>query len=213
MLAAGRVAAGRDGSRRPSALSKRRLCGLPDRLPPSRAVALRCGLRTPRRGDARHVQKDEEASPAWVLKDEIVRRGQVYYAQARARQGHVRRAADDPLLSRGLGRAPVRRRAAPEPPRPGTPEGASSRVGDEPRSDLRDDIRRDTIARRSPRHRRAAGGDARRPSAVVYRPFTYIWTLAVGRFPEALRRRDARPTAAREIARCFLAGAGMTVPR
>ena len=36
------------------------------------------------------------------------------------------------------------------------------------------------------------------PSAVVYRPFTYIWTLAVGRFPDELRRRVARPAAVRE---------------
>jgi hypothetical protein len=49
------------------------------------------------------------------------------------------------------------------------------------------------------------------PSEVLYRPkFTYIWTLAVGRFPDALRRRISRETAVREIARCFLAGAGMT---
>ena len=46
------------------------------------------------------------------------------------------------------------------------------------------------------------------PSAVVYRPFTYIWTLAIGRFPDQLRRRVARPIAVREIARSFLAGAG-----
>jgi hypothetical protein len=51
------------------------------------------------------------------------------------------------------------------------------------------------------------------PSQVFYQPkFTYIWTLGVGRFPEALRRRVNRETALREIARCFLAGAGMTVP-
>jgi hypothetical protein len=49
------------------------------------------------------------------------------------------------------------------------------------------------------------------PSEIVYRPFTYIWTLAVGRFPDGLRRRVSRETAFREIARCFLAGAGMTV--
>ncbi len=50
------------------------------------------------------------------------------------------------------------------------------------------------------------------PSAVFYQPkFTYIWTLGVGRFPAALRRRVNRDVAIREIARCFLAGAGMTV--
>ena len=51
------------------------------------------------------------------------------------------------------------------------------------------------------------------PSAVVYRPFTYLWTLAVGRFPEALRQRPTREIAVREIARCFLAGAGTTAAR
>jgi len=50
------------------------------------------------------------------------------------------------------------------------------------------------------------------PSEIVYQPFTYIWTLAVGRFPGGLRRRVVRDTALREIARGFLAGAGMTVP-
>src|SRR6187455_902976 len=45
---------------------------------PSLYVAV-CGRR-----DAvmpRHVQKDEEASLTWTLKDEIVRRGNVYYAK------------------------------------------------------------------------------------------------------------------------------------
>jgi hypothetical protein len=51
------------------------------------------------------------------------------------------------------------------------------------------------------------------PSEVLYRPkFTYIWTLGVGRFPDALVKRVSRETAVREIARCFLAGAGMTLP-
>ena len=51
------------------------------------------------------------------------------------------------------------------------------------------------------------------PSEVFYQPkFTYIWTLGVGRFPDGLRRRVSRDTAVREIARCFLAGAGMTLP-
>jgi hypothetical protein len=50
------------------------------------------------------------------------------------------------------------------------------------------------------------------PSDVVYRPsFTYIWTLGVGRFPDELRRRVSRDTALREIARCFLDGAGLTL--
>jgi hypothetical protein len=51
------------------------------------------------------------------------------------------------------------------------------------------------------------------PAEVYYEPkFTYIWTLAVGRFPNELRRRVRRDVAVREIARCFLSNAGMTVP-
>jgi hypothetical protein len=51
------------------------------------------------------------------------------------------------------------------------------------------------------------------PSAVLYQPkFTYIWTLAVARFPEALRRRLSRQTALRDVAAAFLDGAGTTVP-
>jgi len=51
------------------------------------------------------------------------------------------------------------------------------------------------------------------PSEVYYHPkFTYIWTLAVGRFPDELRRRIGRSVALREIARCFLSGAEMTIP-
>jgi hypothetical protein len=49
------------------------------------------------------------------------------------------------------------------------------------------------------------------PSEVYYEPkFTYIWTLGISRFPDALRRRIDRAIAVREIARCFLDGAGMT---
>jgi hypothetical protein len=51
------------------------------------------------------------------------------------------------------------------------------------------------------------------PSDVFYQPkFTYIWTLGVGRFPNELRRRMGRDAALKEMARCFLAGAGMTFP-
>jgi len=51
------------------------------------------------------------------------------------------------------------------------------------------------------------------PSEAVYLPrFTYLWTLSVGRFPDQLRQRVKRDAAVREMARCFLAGAGMTVP-
>ena len=49
------------------------------------------------------------------------------------------------------------------------------------------------------------------PSEALYLPkFTYLWTLGVGRFPDALRKRVSRDSALREIARSFLTSAGMT---
>jgi uncharacterized membrane protein len=49
------------------------------------------------------------------------------------------------------------------------------------------------------------------PQDVIYQPFSYIWMLAEERFAEELRKRVARKTALREIARAYLAGAGMTL--
>jgi len=49
------------------------------------------------------------------------------------------------------------------------------------------------------------------PQDVIYQPFSYIWTLAEDRFAEELRKPIRRKTALREIARAYLAGAGMSV--
>ena len=51
------------------------------------------------------------------------------------------------------------------------------------------------------------------PTAVLYVPkLTYLWGLAEERFSEQLCQRIDRATALREIARCFLDGAGLTIP-
>ena len=94
---------------------------------PSLYVAV-CGRR-----DAvmpRNVQKDPEASLTWVLKDEVVGARQGLLRQTGARQDHVPRAADDPLLPCRVGRAPVRRETPAERARANDPEGAPPRVGD-----------------------------------------------------------------------------------
>ena len=178
---------------------------------PSLYVAV-CGRR-----DAvmpRNVQKDPEASHTWLLKDEMVRRGKVYYAKlARGKAMFLaprmipyfhaiwgmRRAEESERLSRDA-QAVLRvlRREW---------EMASSDLRDEAGLKLKD---RASLTRAIDELQAAM---LVVPSEVVYSPkFTYIWTLAVGRFPDQLRQRVARDTAVREIARCFLAGAGMTVP-
>ena len=176
---------------------------------PSLYVAV-CGRR-----DAvmpRNVQKDDEASLTWRLKDELVRRGKVYYAK----------------LSRGKALFIAQRmiphfhalwgmRRVEEKRRLGKNAQAILRVmrreWEMGTADLREESGvKDRKAFTSALDELQAAMIVI-PSEVLYEPkFTYIWTLAVARFPDGLRRRIAREAAVREIARCFLAGAGMTIP-
>jgi hypothetical protein len=176
---------------------------------PSLYVAV-CGRR-----DAvmpRNVQKDPEASLTWELKDELVRRGKVYYAKlARGKTTFlaprmipyfhavwdVRRSEEKRRLSRNA-QAVLR---------------VLRKEWELSTADLRTEsgVKDRKAFTRAVDELQAAMIVV--PSQVFYQPkFTYIWTLGVGRFPEPLRRRVNRETALREIARCFLAGAGMTIP-
>ena len=174
---------------------------------PSLYVAV-CGRR-----DAvmpRNVQKDPEASATWLLKDEILRRGKVYYGKLGRGKTMFIAPRMVPYFHAiwGVRRLDERRRLS---------IGARAvlavmrREWEMASSDLRDES---GIADRKTFSRALDELQAAMlvvPSEVLYRPrFTYIWTLAVGRFPEALRRRVSRETALLEIARCFLDGAGMT---
>jgi hypothetical protein len=176
---------------------------------PSLYVAV-CGRR-----DAvmpRNVQKDVEASLARTLKDEIVARGKVYYAKfARGKTMFlaprmipyfhgiwgVRRSEEKKRLSKNA-QALLR---------------VLRKEWEIATSDLRDEsgVKHRTAFYRALDELQAAMIVV--PSEVYYLPkFTYIWTLGVGRFRDALLKRVNRETALREIARCFLAGAGMTIP-
>ena len=176
---------------------------------PSLYVAV-CGRR-----DAvmpRNVQKDPEASLTWVLKDELVARGKVYYAK----------------LSRGKALFLAPRMV------PHFHAIWGIRRGDEPRHLSRQArailkvLRKEWEMATSDLREESGVKDRKAftaaldelqaamivvPSQVVYQPkFTYIWELAIGRFPEQLVRRVKRAHAIKEIARCFLSGAGMTIP-
>jgi hypothetical protein len=160
----------------------------------------------------RNVQKDPETSLAWVLKDQIVGRGKVYYAKLTRGKTMfiaprmipyfhtvwgVRRSEEKQRLSRHA-QAIVR---------------VLRREWEMSTGDLRDDsgVQDRKAFIRALDELQAAMIVI--PSEVFYQPkFTYIWTLGVTRFGDALRRRVSREIALREIARCFLAGAGMTIP-
>ena len=176
---------------------------------PSLYVAV-CGRR-----DAvlpRNVQKDPEASLTWTLKDEILRRGRIYYAKfARGKTLFVAprmiphfhaiwgmRQLDEKTRLSAAGVAILR---------------VLRREWEMGTADLRVESGvTDRTAFMSAMNELQAAMIVV-PSEVVYQPrFTYIWTLAVGRFPDGLRKRVRRDVAITEMARCFLAGAGMTFP-
>jgi hypothetical protein len=175
---------------------------------PSLYVAV-CGRR-----DAvmpRNVQKDPESSLTWHLKDEILSRGKVYYAKLARGKATFIAPRMVPYFHAVWG---VRR--AEEARRLSRPARAILRVLRREWEMSTADLRDESGLKDRPRFNRALDELQAAmlvvPSAVFYQPkFTYIWTLAVGRFPDVLRRRVSRDTALREIARCFLATAGLTV--
>jgi hypothetical protein len=174
---------------------------------PSLYVAV-CGRR-----DAhmpRNVQKDPESSLTWVVKDEVMRRGRVYYAKlAKGRATFIA-----PRLVphfNALWGVPHRKE--------GEALSADARAvlkvlrkeWEMATCDLREAAR---IPERA-RFTRALDELQRAmkvvPGEVVYEPwFTYIWTLAEGRFAQELSTKVKREVALREIARAYLYGAGMT---
>jgi hypothetical protein len=160
----------------------------------------------------RNVQKDPEASLTWVLKDELVKRGKVYYAKLARGKAMFLAPRMIPYFHAVWGI-----RKAEEPRRLSKAARKILHVlrkeWEMSTGDLRDEsgVKDRTTFNRGMDELQSAMIVV--PSEVYYRPkFTYIWTLAVGRFPDGLVRRVNRDTALREIARAFLAGAGMTVP-
>ena len=160
----------------------------------------------------RNVQKDPEASLTWLLKDEIVARGKVYYAKLARGKTMFLAPRMIPYFHAvwGVRRSDEKRRLSNN-------ARAVLKVlrkeWEMSTSDLREEsgVKDRTAFTKAVDELQAAMIVV--PSQVFYQPkFTYIWTVGVGRFPDALMRRVKRDVALREIARCFLAGAGMTFP-
>jgi Winged helix DNA-binding domain len=176
---------------------------------PSLYVAV-CGRR-----DAvmpRNVQKDPEASLTWTLKDELVRRGKVYYAKLSRGKAVFLAPRMIPYFHAvcGVKRSEEKRRLSKS-------ARAILRVLRHEWEMSTSDLRDESGVKNRPAFTKALDELQAAmivvPSEVCYLPkFTYIWTLAVSRFPDALVTRVSRDTALREIARCFLTGAGMTIP-
>jgi hypothetical protein len=175
---------------------------------PSLYVAV-CGRR-----DAhmpRNVQKDPESRLAWTLKDEVMRRGRCFYGKV------------------------LRGRATFIAPRLvpffnalwGIPHKLEKQCLSSDAQAILKIMRREWEM--GTRDLREASGIKERarfdkaltqlqkalkviPSEVLYEPsFTYIWSVPEARFAEQLQETVDRELAVREIARSYLAGAGMTL--
>jgi hypothetical protein len=160
----------------------------------------------------RNVQKDPESSLTWVLKDELMRRGRVYYAKLGKNRATFVAPRLVPHFNALWG---VARR------------DESKVLSDDARAVLKvlrrewematSDLREASKVGERPRFTRALDELQRTlkviPQEVLYEPwFTYIWALAEGRFGELLSRKVKRDEALREVARTYLEGAGMTLP-
>jgi hypothetical protein len=159
----------------------------------------------------RNIQKDEECRRAWFIKDEIMRRGRVYYAKF---PGGRSMFVAPRLISHfaavwSFPRRQERERLSPEARRI---LKVLRREHELATGDLRTESR---VTDRA--HFTRALDELQRqmkviPQDVIYQPvFSYIWSLPEDRFPDQLSQRVSRPTALKEIARAYLAAAGMTL--
>lgn len=160
----------------------------------------------------RNVQKDEESSLAWTLKDELVRRGRVYYgklAGGRAMFLAPRMIAPFRALL-GVGRREESRRLTAEAQ---AVLKALRREWEMGTADLR---RAAGIADRKGLTRVLDELQAAMivvPLEVIYQPkFTYLWTLAEGRFPAEYKIKMAPAAAIATIRETWLATAGWAAP-
>jgi len=159
----------------------------------------------------RHVQKDPETSLTWNLKDQLMRRGKVYYGKLARGKATFIAPHMVPYFHAiwGMRRSDERARLSAN-------ARAILRVLRKEWEMATPDLRQESGVRdRTPFTQALDELQAAMivvPSEAVYLPrLTYLWTLGLSRFPDALQRRGGRDEALREIARCFLGGAGLTV--
>lgn len=159
----------------------------------------------------RNVQKDPEVSKAWVLKDEVIARGNVYYAKLV--KGHSMFLAKRMIpVFNAIWGCSVKGES-------GVLSKDAQRVMKVLRSEWEmatADLREECGFKDKKDLTRAIDELQRRmkvvPQEVVYVPkFTYIWTLAEARFPEEMEVKMTREDAVRELARTYLEMCGMTL--
>lgn len=174
---------------------------------PSLYIAV-CGRRDVQ--SPRNVQKDEETSLAWVIKDEVMRRGKVFYSKlAKSRATFVARELVPFFHS--IYRIPKSEEGQKLSPDANRVLGVLRTEWESSTADLRTDSGITDRKRLT-----KALNDLQKcmkvvPYEVIYKPrFTYLWTLAEERYPKEIAKEVTREAAVRELARVFLRALGMT---
>ncbi len=160
----------------------------------------------------RNVQKDPEASLAWNIKDEVMRRGRVYYGELARGRAMFLAPRLIPYFNCVWGIANRRAEVSELSKEARTVLKVLRREWEMASADLR---RAAKIENRTVLTRALDELQRRMlvvPGDVLYSPtFTYVWTLTDARFREKLNVRVTRDEARREIARAFLDCAGLTL--
>jgi len=159
----------------------------------------------------RTVQKDPEASAAWLLKDEVMRRGRVFYSKlTKGRATFVSRSLVPAFYAvHGIPRSEEEDRLSPDAMK-------VLRVLREEWESSTADLKKETGIKERKDLTKAIEELQKCmkviPYEVLYEPkFTYLWTLAEERFPTEMEKEIGREDAVYELARSFLRACGMTL--
>jgi len=158
----------------------------------------------------KNVQKDYEMSLAWTLKDEVMRRGKVYYGKLCKGRSTFVAPGLIPYFNAIWG--------VPKSREKSILSGSANKILEVLRKEWEmgtADLRVETGIATRARLTKALDKLQRTmkvvPLEVLYQPrFTYIWTLAEARFPKELSKKVSREVAVKELARAFLQMCGTT---
>jgi len=158
----------------------------------------------------KNVQKDYEMSLAWTLKDEVMRRGKIYYSILCKGRAMFVAPRLIPYFNAIWG--------VPKNREEKDLSGSANKILNVLRKEWEmgtADLRAETEIATRPRLTKALDKLQRAmkvvPQEVLYKPrFTYIWTLAEARFPKELSKKISRKDAVEELARVFLQMCGTT---
>ncbi|HXG86087.1 MAG TPA: crosslink repair DNA glycosylase YcaQ family protein [Pyrinomonadaceae bacterium] len=158
----------------------------------------------------KNVQKDYEKDLAWMLKDEVIQRGRIYYSK----------------LSKGRAMFVAPRLIPYFNAVWGVPKKLEKEIFSEDANKVlkvlrreyemgTGDLRVETKIEKRENLTKALDQLQRAlkvvPQECLYHPtFTYIWTLAEARFPKQLAKKVSRSDAVKELARAFLQMCGTT---